>query len=98
MQADVLWQRTEERDSFSDEHRDTSDDETVDQAGAEESLNGDAAIDVEVVRAGGGEFPHDFGGSAGHLFDCASADFGKVERLAAKNDYTLFAVGPFGKG
>jgi len=74
-QLDIVWQAAKEWDAFSDAHGYAGDDEPLDQAGAEESLNGDAAIDVEVMSAAGGEFRNDFGRSSGHLFDDASADF-----------------------
>jgi len=64
----------EERDSFSDENGDASDDEALNESGAEESLDCDSAIDVEVVGAGGGELGNDFGGRAGPFCSTVASD------------------------
>ena len=44
---------------FSDEHGNTRDGETLDEACAQEALNGDAAVDVEMVGTAGGELRDD---------------------------------------
>ena len=88
----------EERDSVSDENWDASDDEAVNESCAQEVLNCDSAIDVEVLGAGGGEARDDFGGRAGHLFDFSSGYCGEVERTAAEDDYALLTVRPRGHG
>ena len=63
----VFQQRTKERNSFSNEHGHAGDDETLNQAGAQEPLNGDPAIDVEVVGSIGGEFRNNLSWRSGHL-------------------------------
>jgi len=76
-------QGAEEGDSVSDENRDASDDEALDESGAEEALDCDSSIDLEVVSARGGELGNDFGRSAGHLFDFRSWGCGEIDRPTA---------------
>jgi len=76
-------QGAEEGDSVSDENGDASDDEALNESGAEESLDCDSAIDVEVVGAGGGELGNDFSRSAGHLFDFRPWGCGEIDRATA---------------
>jgi hypothetical protein len=97
-QTYVVRHGTEERDAFADEHRDARDNETLNQAGAEESLNGEATVDVKVMGASGGEFRNDLSRGSGHLLDDASAYGGEVNGTAAEDDYPLLAIGPFRKG
>ncbi len=93
-EVDIVRECGEERDAFADQDGDAGDRDVLNQAGAEEALDGDASVDVGVVGAGGGEFGDDFFGRAGHLFDLASADCGEVDRLAAEDDDALVAVRP----
>ena len=53
-EMNVVREGAEERDSLSDENRDASDDDTLNESAAQEALNCDSAIDVEVVGAAGG--------------------------------------------
>lgn len=53
---DIFLERSEERDSASDENWDASDDEALNQSGAQEALNGDSSVDVEVSGSTGSEF------------------------------------------
>lgn len=97
-EPDVARERAEERDPLSDEHRDASNDETLNESGAQEALNGDPAVDVGMVRAGGGKFRNDVRGRSTHLFHPAAAHAGKIEGTAAENDHALVTVGPGVKG
>jgi hypothetical protein len=73
-ETDIFLYRSEERDSSSDQDRDASDDEALNQSGAEEALNGDSAIDVEMFRAARFEFRNNVSGIAGHLLKVGSND------------------------
>jgi hypothetical protein len=53
--ADVAGQGAEEGDAVADEHRDSSDDEALHEAGAQKLLNGDPAAHVDVLDAAGSE-------------------------------------------
>ena len=98
MQPHIARQGAEERNSVSNEHGHTSDDETLNQACAQESLNRDPPVDVEVVGATGGEFGNNLSRRPGHLFHNASAHCGEVEGPAAQDYYALVTVWPFRKG
>ncbi len=74
----VVRQRAEERDSFSDEHRHASDNETLNEPRAQESLNRDSSVDVEVAGAAGSELRNDLRRRPGHLFNDGSAGRGQV--------------------
>ena len=50
-EANVVRQGAEERDSVSDEHGHASDGEMLNQSGAQEALNRDSTIDIEMVGA-----------------------------------------------
>jgi hypothetical protein len=75
-EPNVVRQAAEERDTLSNEHRDTSDDEALNEPCAEKLLNGDAAVDVKMLGTGGRELRDDSIRRAGHLFDDTSADAG----------------------
>lgn len=96
-EAEIARDDAEERDSLSDENGDAGDGEVLDEARAQETLDGDAAVDVEVLGSTGGEFSGDLGGRAGHLLDRIFWDVrqgGEIERRAAEDDDALRAVGP----
>ena len=76
IQPQIARQGAKERNSVSYEHRHTSDNKTLDEAGAQESLNRDPSVDVEVVGATGSEFRNDLSRSPSHLFHNASAHRG----------------------
>ena len=69
-----MGERAEEWDSFSNQHGHTSDDETLNESGAQEALNGDAAVDVGVSRATRSQFRNYLRGITGHLLDAAPDD------------------------
>src|ERR1039458_1164253 len=68
MQPHIARHGAEERNSLSNEHRHTRDDETLNQACAQESLNRNPSVDVEVVGAASREFGNDLSRRPGHLF------------------------------
>jgi len=90
----VVRKAAEKRNAFADEHRDAGDDEPLNEARAQKSLNGDAAVDVEVVSARGREAPDDFGGLAAHLFDDAADDDGKIDGTTAQHHDACFSIRP----
>ena len=72
-EPNVARQGPEERNPVPDEYRHTSDNETLNEPRAQEPLNRDPAIDVEVVGTTGGELRDDLSRRPGHLFNNASA-------------------------
>src|SRR5690349_23239665 len=90
----VVWKGTEERNAVSNQHGHVRDDETLDQPRAQEPLNRHPAVDIEVVRAGGGEPRDDVSRRAAHLLDDAAADRGQVDGLTAQDDDAGLAVRP----
>jgi len=96
-EREIAGEDAEERDSLSDENRDAGDGEVLDEARAQETLDGDAAVDVEVPGSTGGELGDDLGGRAGHLLDRFFWDVGhggEIKGRAAEDDDALRAVGP----
>ena len=69
----ISGQRAEERNTFSNEHGHAGDGETLNQTGAQEPLNGDPSIDVEVMRASSRELRNDLSRRPGHLLDDRAA-------------------------
>ena len=50
------------------EHGHAGDDQTLNQSGAQELLNGDSTVDVEMLGASGGQACDDIGRSSCHVF------------------------------
>ena len=94
--SDVLQQPPEERNPASNEHRDTSYDETINEPRVKESLNRDATVHVEVLRAASSEVGRDLGRRAAHLLHDASAGSRcrQVDGAATQNDDPLVTVWP----
>src|SRR5580658_1166274 len=90
----IAQQCAKERNSGSDEHRHTSDHETLHQSCAQESLNCDPPVDVEVTGATSSEFRNDLSRRPCHLLHCPSAHCGEVDGPTAEHDYTLVTIGP----
>jgi hypothetical protein len=93
-EANVMRQAPEEGDSLSNEHRDTGDDEALNKPRAQELLNRDSTVDVEVTGAAGSELGNDLLWRAGHLFKNSSGGRGQVYRTTAEDDYALVTIGP----
>ena len=91
-----MRQAAEERNAFSDEHGDTRDDEALNEARAQELLNRDSAVDVEVAGAAGGELRNDLSLAAPAI--CSTtlplACGRQIERAATQDHYALVIVGP----
>src|SRR5262245_59965554 len=71
--SNVLRQGREQRNTLADQHRNASDDETIDKPGPKESLNRDATVDVEVLGPARGKCGPDLRRGAAHLLHHASA-------------------------
>ena len=98
LQAHIAREAAEQRNPFSNKNRHSSNDEMLDEAGAQETLNRDASVDIDVVGATGSEFRNDFMRRARHLLDHAFTHRREVERRTAQNHDTLFSIGPRWKG
>ena len=68
----VARQGAEERNSVSNEHRNASDNKTLNEPCAQESLNRDPTVDVEVVGTTSSKLRNDLSRSPGHPFNSAS--------------------------
>jgi len=75
LEVDVAQQGAEEGNTLPDQDWHTGDDEALDQSGAEELLDGDAAVDIDVSKAAGFKFRNEFWRRAGHLLNIGSTKF-----------------------
>src|SRR4029077_12717007 len=89
----VLRQRTEERYSSPDEHGHAGDDEPVDEPGAQEPLDGDAAVDVGVPDAPRRAPRADLGRLSGERLDHRALRR-RGEHSRAEDEHGLLAVEP----
>jgi hypothetical protein len=97
--TNVMGQAAEERNTFSNKHRDAGDCETLDEARAQELLNGDSTVDVDVVGATGSKLRDDLSRRAGHLFhdDASRRDEiagARTQGATAEDHDALVAVWP----
>src|SRR5258708_23934158 len=69
----ITRQAAEQRDPLTNEHWDSGDGETLNQAGAQKPLNGDSSVDVDVLDATGRELRNYFCRRPRHLFDDTAA-------------------------
>ena len=76
----------------------SSNNETLNGSGVQEPLNGDAAVDVEVVDAPSGELRNDPSGTSAHRFHNASAHCGQIDGTTAQDHDALVTVRPSIKG
>ncbi len=97
-EPNVAREGAEERNSLSNEHRHASDNETLNQPRAQEPLNRDPTVDVEVVSATGSELRNDLSRRPGHLFNNASAGRGQVDRATTQDHHALVTIWPGPKG
>ena len=68
LEKDIAGERPEQGNPLPDQHRHTGDDEPIHQ-GAQESLDRDTAVDVQVSRAASAEVGNDVCRLAAHVFD-----------------------------
>src|ERR1700693_4112247 len=78
-QLDVVGQGAEQRDPVSNEHWNTGNGEVLNHAGAQEALNRNAAVNIEMMGAASGQFCHDLRRRSRHLFHYAFAHGGEGE-------------------
>jgi hypothetical protein len=93
-EPNVTRQATEKWNTLSDEHGNTRDGETLNEACAQEALNGDAAVHVEVLGTAGGELRDDLLRRPAHLFDDATAGRGQIKWATTEDDDALVSIGP----
>src|SRR2546425_1450008 len=94
----VARQGAEERNPVSNEHRHASDHETLNEPRAQEPLNRDPTVDVEVLGTTSRELRNDLSRRPGHLFNNASTGRGQVEGATTQHHHALVAVWPGPKG
>src|ERR1700690_3031532 len=70
----IARQCAKERNPFANQHRHTSDGETLHQAGAQKPLNRDPTVHVHMLHATGGQPRDDLRRSAGHLLHNAATN------------------------
>ncbi len=75
----VARKRAEERNPLPYQYRHASDGDAIDQAGAREALDGDSAVDVEVVRAFAASSATISAGSPDMWFDNGISDAGEID-------------------
>jgi hypothetical protein len=91
-QANVVRQGPAERNYLSDEHRHTSDNETLNEPRAQEPLNGDATVDVQVVGATGSQ--PGIRRRPGHPFHNAPDGRGQIDGATTEDYDALVTIGP----
>ena len=94
----IVRQGSEQRNSLADEHRHPRDDETMNEPRAQEPLNRDSTVDVDMFCTARGELRDDLGWSSAHLFNPGSARDGHVDRPAAQDHNPLLTIWPARKG
>ncbi len=93
-EPNVARQAAEERNSLSNEHWHSSDDEALNGPRTQEPLNGDAAVDVQVVDPTNGKLGNNLSGRSAHLFHNATAHCGQIDGAAAQDHDALVTVRP----
>jgi hypothetical protein len=66
----------------------------LNEPGAQEALNGDPTIDVEVAGTTSGELRNDLSRRPGHLLNNASAGRGQVDGATTQDHYALVTIWP----
>ena len=97
-EPNVARQGAKERNSVSNEHGHASDNETLNEPRAQEALNGNPTVDIEVVDTTGSKLRNDVSRRPSHLFNDASADRGEVDGAATQDHNALVTIGPGVKG
>ena len=92
-EGDITLERAKERDAGTDEHRNTGDNEPVDETGVEKALDREPAIDVDVLDAARLEPRHDIGRLSGHVLHDGPRR-SRRNRTTAEHKDRLLSVGP----
>src|SRR5579863_4952612 len=93
-----MGKRGEQRDSLPNQYRYSRDGQALDLPGAEELLDSDSSVDVEVLKSAGCQLRDDFSGSAGHLLDTVVAHVREIQGPRAQDYHGFAAVRPFREG
>src|SRR6185437_5153666 len=93
-EPNIVRQGAEERDSFSNEHRHASDNETLNESRAQKPLNRDPTVDVEMVNPTSSQLRNDLSRRPGHLFSYAPADHRQVDRTTTQDHAAFVTVWP----
>src|SRR5580658_4328281 len=94
MQLHVPRQGAKERNSLSDEHRYTSDNQSLHKPCAQKSLNRNSAVDIDVMDAVRSEFRNDLGRRTAHLLRIAAANSGEINGSTAEHHYAFVPIRP----
>src|SRR3954468_11462592 len=93
LQDDVTPQRSEEWNTFAQKHRNTGDDESLDEAGSKKALNRNSTIDVGVLHAACGQLGHYLDRISSQMLDqCAGRS--RREYPSAQDEHLLGTIGP----
>jgi hypothetical protein len=96
-EEDVVGYSAKEWNPGTDEHRNASYYEALNEPGLKKPLNGDPAIHVDVLDASRSKLRHDFVWSPGHPLH-HGPDRGGGEQASAEHKNGLFTIGPRVKG
>src|SRR5215471_1417240 len=91
--SNVAWQRTEKWNAVANEHWHTCDDEPLNEARPEKSLNGYATVHVNMPDAASVKLRHNAGRIARQVFH-HRANGSRCDGMSAEHEDRLFAVGP----
>ena len=94
----VARQAPEERNSVSNEHGHAGNNEALNESRAQEPLNRDPPVDVEVSCTTGGELRNDRRRRPGHLFHHGSDSRGQIHGAITQHYYALVTIRPNLKG
>src|SRR5690349_19530085 len=96
-EPDVPRRRSKKRDSGAYEHRDSRDDETLDETSPKKPLNGDSTIHVYVLDTSGLQLGRDIGQRHSQMLDHGRRGSGR-QRVSAEHEHGLRTVRPGVKG
>ena len=93
----ILRQRTEQRNSLSDEHRHASNNESLNQPRPQEALNRHPSVDVKMLGAAGSQPRNNFSRSSGHLLHNATNPV-QIQGATTQNHHAFVGIRPLFHG
>src|SRR5205823_5651376 len=84
----------EERNPIPDQHRHSSNNQTLNESRAQEALDCEPTVNVDVMGATGCQLRHDRSRRSSHLFNHASANRRQVDGATTQDHYALVAIWP----